>query len=380
MTEPDSIMRAALEQLLSRCATRAVHTARLVKHVGARLDAMSLDLARDAGAVVRNAQALRGCARAMRGDDVHARDAARDAASRRPRRRCSRASAGCGSPRPRAATRRLRDEDHRDLARRTAAYAAELRGGIAKLGQLASCRPDLVGPIWAARARDAAGRRPARSTRAAIRARIEAELGRPIGEVFAEFDDAPLAAASLAQVHAARLLDGTRGRRQGPGARHRGHHRRRHRGAAHGRRRARRHPRRRSRDAVERARRARSPSELDYDGRGRARCARYAGSRDRAASDRARHRRARVLTMTRIDGERLTDVRSSRLARRRARSRCSASWSARSPRRSSRAARSTPIRTPATSWSPPTAGSRCSTSAACSSSSRRRPRAPTRGS
>src|SRR6185436_2876845 len=35
-----------------------VHTARLVQHVGVRLDAFALDLARDVGAVVRDAQAL----------------------------------------------------------------------------------------------------------------------------------------------------------------------------------------------------------------------------------------------------------------------------------------------------------------------------------
>jgi ubiquinone biosynthesis protein len=41
-----------------------------------------------------------------------------------------------------------------------------------------------------------------------IRALVERELGRPIGDVFAEFADEPLAAASIAQVHAARLVTG----------------------------------------------------------------------------------------------------------------------------------------------------------------------------
>jgi predicted unusual protein kinase regulating ubiquinone biosynthesis (AarF/ABC1/UbiB family) len=39
---------------------------------------------------------------------------------------------------------------------------------------------------------------------------VEAELGRPPGEVFAEFATEPLAAASIGQVHAARLADGRR--------------------------------------------------------------------------------------------------------------------------------------------------------------------------
>jgi ubiquinone biosynthesis protein len=43
---------------------------------------------------------------------------------------------------------------------------------------------------------------------AAARAAIERSLGRPVGEVFASFETEPLAAASIAQVHAATLRDG----------------------------------------------------------------------------------------------------------------------------------------------------------------------------
>ena len=43
----------------------------------------------------------------------------------------------------------------------------------------------------------------------AVRTLVEEELRRPIAEVFASFDDTPIAAASIAQVHGATLLDGT---------------------------------------------------------------------------------------------------------------------------------------------------------------------------
>jgi ubiquinone biosynthesis protein len=46
-------------------------------------------------------------------------------------------------------------------------------------------------------------------TFADVRATIESELGRPMEEVFAHVSPEPIAAASIAQVHAARLLDGT---------------------------------------------------------------------------------------------------------------------------------------------------------------------------
>lgn len=77
-----------------------------------------------------------------------------------------------------------------------------------KLGQMLSTRPDLVGNALAeelARLRDDVAADPPER----VRATIEAELGQPIGELFAEFEDHPLGSASIGQVHRARLHDGT---------------------------------------------------------------------------------------------------------------------------------------------------------------------------
>ncbi len=72
-----------------------------------------------------------------------------------------------------------------------------------KFGQLLSTRPDVVGPELANELRILQDKLPPFPTEEA-RAMVAAELGRPVDAVFAEFEP-PVAAASLAQVHRARL-------------------------------------------------------------------------------------------------------------------------------------------------------------------------------
>lgn len=84
----------------------------------------------------------------------------------------------------------------------------ELGTTFIKLGQFLSTRVDLLPPDYQAelaRLQDAV--QPISSEVA--QERIEAELGQPVGQLFASFDPAPLAAASIGQAHAATLSDGT---------------------------------------------------------------------------------------------------------------------------------------------------------------------------
>ena len=71
---------------------------------------------------------------------------------------------------------------------------------------------------------------------AVARAMIERAYGAPLDTRLRDFEETPLAAASIAQVHAAQAARRPRGHRQGAAARHEGHDRARHRGALHDRR------------------------------------------------------------------------------------------------------------------------------------------------
>lgn len=84
----------------------------------------------------------------------------------------------------------------------------ELGTTFIKFGQVLSTRPDLVGPTLASELSQLQTNVPADPPHV-VRACIEKELNAPLDSIFQQFDDQPLASASIAQVHAARLLDGT---------------------------------------------------------------------------------------------------------------------------------------------------------------------------
>jgi ubiquinone biosynthesis protein len=76
-----------------------------------------------------------------------------------------------------------------------------------KFGQVVSTRRDLLPADIADELAKLQDRVPPFDG-ALAKARIESSLGRPVAELFANFDATPLAAASIAQVHAATLPDG----------------------------------------------------------------------------------------------------------------------------------------------------------------------------
>ncbi len=76
-----------------------------------------------------------------------------------------------------------------------------------KLGQVMSTRPDLFAPEIISQLRHLQDRLPPFSFRK-VKATIEADFGKPLDELFSQFDEKPVAAASVAQVHRANLKDG----------------------------------------------------------------------------------------------------------------------------------------------------------------------------
>jgi ubiquinone biosynthesis protein len=76
-----------------------------------------------------------------------------------------------------------------------------------KFGQILATRVDIFPPDWIAEFEKLHDRVPPLPFES-LRAQIEEDLGAPVEEVFAAFDETALAAASIAQVHKARLPSG----------------------------------------------------------------------------------------------------------------------------------------------------------------------------
>lgn len=97
---------------------------------------------------------------------------------------------------------------HMELPQRVRRALEDLGPTFIKLGQIMGTRVDLFPPEWIDELEKLQRRVPPVPFEQ-LREELETDLGAPVETVFAQFDTQATAAASIAQVHRARLFDGT---------------------------------------------------------------------------------------------------------------------------------------------------------------------------
>ncbi|HVN63527.1 MAG TPA: AarF/UbiB family protein, partial [Candidatus Binataceae bacterium] len=108
---------------------------------------------------------------------------------------------------PKANKRELYRRQDLRTARALYGTAVRLEGLLIKASQFIATRADVLPDEFVSTLQGLQDRVPPRPY-PVIRARVESELRRPLDQVYSEFEPTPLASASLAQVHRARLRDG----------------------------------------------------------------------------------------------------------------------------------------------------------------------------
>lgn len=107
--------------------------------------------------------------------------------------------------------KRTRPKRLHKIARDYRNLAVQMGGVLIKVGQFLSARADMLPEEITSELSGLQDEVPPEDFNA-VRQLIEAELGGTLGEKFAEFEEIPLAAASLGQVHKAKLFNGQEGK------------------------------------------------------------------------------------------------------------------------------------------------------------------------
>ncbi len=98
--------------------------------------------------------------------------------------------------------------EHLTLPHRMRLVLEQLGPTFMKLGQMLSCRKDLIPEEWADEFAKLQAEGPTLPFEQ-IRSTLMAEFAEPLESIFASIEETPIAAASMAQVHRAKLVDGT---------------------------------------------------------------------------------------------------------------------------------------------------------------------------